>query len=174
MRIVILFLLIALGAVLGGIYGAAYDQVTYSVSSEFFTKFRFPRFHLEESSGRLGAAWVGFLVTWKTGLMIGLVLSLSSLINRDRKLMFRYTLNAFFITLFIAFVTGMIGYSVSPLEGQGVPDPELNITDIASFQTVENMNNFSYAGGVIGMFIGIFYQVYRHKRVKLKQETLSS
>lgn len=163
-------LLIISGGIIGGIYGAIYDQITFSISPEFFTKFRFPLYKIDTASERWGAAIVGFLNASKTGLIIGLILSLCGLITKDYKKMFKYTMQAFFITLLLAFLIGMIGYSVSRLDGQRLPDPDLNIQDVVAFRTVENMNNFSYAGGVIGMFIGIFFQVYRHKKMKLKEE----
>ena len=170
MKILVLFLLIVLAAVAGGMYGALYDQITYSISPEFFTKFRFTAstFNIDPSAGRLGAAKVGFLNTWKTGLVIGGILALTGLINREIKMMIGNTSRAFMLVLTVAFIVGLIGWSVGPLPGQADPDPALNITDREAFKTVINMNNFSYAGGVIGMFLGIFYQLYKHKVYKAK------
>ncbi|MBX9852274.1 MAG: hypothetical protein K2X86_11035 [Cytophagaceae bacterium] len=172
MRILVLFLMIVIAAVAGGIYGAIYDQITYSISSEFFTKFRFITFNIDPSAERLGAARVGFLNTWKTGLVIGGVLALTGLINKEIRMMVNNTAKAFLLVLIVAFVVGLIGWSVGPLPGQADPDAALNITDKDAFKTVVNMNNFSYAGGVIGMFLGIFYQLYKHKLYKAKQAEL--
>ena len=33
-----------LGAVLAGIYGAVHDQISYTISDEYFTKLKFPQF----------------------------------------------------------------------------------------------------------------------------------
>ena len=35
----------ALGGLLAGLYGVVHDQVTYSISQEYFTRFKFLQFH---------------------------------------------------------------------------------------------------------------------------------
>jgi len=173
MRIFTLLLLIFLASLIGGVYGALYDQLTYTISPEFFSKFRFERFNIDpDMNERVGAALVGFRNTWKTGMILGAVLAFAGLINTDHKRMFRYTSRAFFMTLAIAFIAGLIGWPINASTMQADPSAELNIIDKAAFKTVVNMNNFSYAGGVIGMFVGIFYQLYSHKRYKVKAESL--
>lgn len=174
MRILTLLALVFVASFIGGIYGALYDQLTYTISPEFFTKFRFGLFDLDpDMNERVAAAWIGLMNTWKTGAVLGGVLALTSLINADPKRMFRYTMQAFLITLLIAFITGLIGWMVGPNGNQAYEDLALNIIDKEAFQTVENMNNFSYAGGVIGMFVGVFYQLYCHKRYKSQQVMLN-
>ncbi len=37
-----------LGALIGGAYGAVHDQLTYSVSPEYFTAFKFHQFHFAD------------------------------------------------------------------------------------------------------------------------------
>lgn len=174
MRILTLFILIVMAALAGGIYGALYDQLTYTISPEFFTKFRFGRFNLDpDMDERMAAALIGLLNTWKTGLVLGGILALAGLINADHKLMFRYTVQAFLITLLIAFCIGLIGWSIGPLENQSNPDAALGVVDVTAFKTVVNMNNFSYAGGIVGMLVGIFHQLYSHKKNKVKQMVIN-
>lgn len=161
------------GALMAGLYGSLYDQLTYTISPEFFTKYRFMQSQFNDESTmnpRLGAAIIGFLNTWQAGLIIGGILSLAGLITLNYQKMLSFTIHAFIITLAVAFIAGIIGWGVGELPGQEPPDPSLNIVDKVSFNTVENMNNFSYAGGVIGMFIGIFYQVYKHKKFRERQQ----
>lgn len=173
MKFITLLSLVLLAALLGGIYGALYDQLTYTISPEFFTKFRFEMFKITPEINNRGAvAYIGFLNTWKAGAVLGAVLALAGLINADNKRMFRHTMLAFGITLFTAFVTGLLGWLVSGSLNQTGIDPELHILDTISFHKVITMNNFSYAGGVAGMFIGIFYQLYSHKRFKDDQVKL--
>ena len=170
MRIFTLIGLVLFASLIGGVYGAVYDQLTYSISPEFFTKFRFELFNPDPTMNtRLAVAWIGFLNTWKTGAIIGGVLALTGMINLDYKRMFKFSVYAFLIAMVIAFATGLIGWSVSPLANQEDPGVELNILDKVAFKTVVNMNNFSYAGGVIGMFVGVFYQLYGHRRYRIRQ-----
>jgi hypothetical protein len=172
-RILALLGLVLLAAVIGGAYGAIYDQLTYTISPEFFTKFRFGQFEFDpDMNERLAVAWIGFYNTWKIGAILGLVLALAGLINSDSKRMFIYTLRSFLMVILIAFVVGLIGWSIGALSGQTEPDPDLNIIDVEAFKTVVTMNNFSRAGGVIGMFVGVFYQLYSHKKYKLSQTVL--
>ena len=54
------------GALLGGLYGMLHDQISYTISREYFTDFKFHQFryadfHLPE---RLYVGIIGFLATW--------------------------------------------------------------------------------------------------------------
>ncbi len=62
-RIVIVLSLILSAALIGGLYGALYDQFTYSVSSEFFTKMRFTYFGVtDDTFTRWEVAKIGFQI----------------------------------------------------------------------------------------------------------------
>jgi hypothetical protein len=170
MKVIALIGLIIFSSLLGGIYGAIYDQLTYSISPEFFTKFRFELFNVDPAMNtRLTVARIGFLNTWKAGSIIGSVLALTGMINADYKRMIRFSIYAFVIALTIAYITGLIGWAVSPLASQDDPGMELNILNKDAFKTVVNMNNFSYAGGVVGMLVGIFYQLYGHRKYRMRE-----
>src|SRR5260221_12058644 len=65
------------GAVLAGAYGAVHDQVSYSISPEYFTKMKFRQFAWADLGwpNRLFAAEVGFLASWWAGLIAGWLLA---------------------------------------------------------------------------------------------------
>jgi MFS family permease len=169
MKFIVLFILVVLGTLLSGVYGALQDQIAYTVSPEFFTKFRFQIMHIDPTvSGRWGAALVGFQSTWSVGLILGGILSLSGYIHSKPANMFYFTIQSFFIALACAFVFSIIGLAMDGSDNDVTKNSQ--IIDKAHFQAVERMINFSKMGGVIGMFIGIFYQLYRKK----KQENISS
>ena len=50
------------GAILAGVYGALHDEVTYSISSEYFTRLKFSQFHYANCGlpERLFVAEIGF------------------------------------------------------------------------------------------------------------------
>src|ERR1035441_9525373 len=50
-------------AVLAGLYGIAHDQLTYSISPEYFTRLKFPQFHHADFGlpARVFVAEIGFL-----------------------------------------------------------------------------------------------------------------
>jgi hypothetical protein len=112
----ILFSCTILAIFIAGIYGALHDQITFSISPEYFTVFKFEQFGFSDwgnNSPRLTTAIIGFMATWWMGFFIGLLQSLVGLIHKDYKAMFKYVLNSIFITLGITvcfeIVGGMLG-----------------------------------------------------------------
>jgi len=171
-RILILGLIIILTPILAGLYGVIHDQLTYSISHEYYTKFKFQQFGLAEEGAncyfpdRLGAAFVGFLATWWTGIPNRIILGLVGLIHKDWRNMYRITIRSLLLTLIIALVTGLIGLLYGRLF---LIHSDLNwyfpdhLIDRTRFIMVGSMHNFSYLGGLIGLIIGIIYQT-RQKR----------
>ena len=170
-KFLILLLLIGLSPIIGGIYGILNDQLTYTISPEYYTKFKFYQFGLidlvNSTNPRIGASVVGFLATWWVGLPIGIILGLVGLIHKKNKQMFSVILRAIFVTVIVAFAIGLIGlaYGKLYLADTGVnwwlPD---NLIDTKNFIAVGSMHNFSYYfGGPIGVIAGVIYSV-RQKR----------
>jgi len=175
-RYQVLLLTIILTPILAGIYGVLHDEFTYTISNEYFTKFKFYQFELADGgkeailpNPRLAVAVVGFMATWWTGIFIGFGHALTGLIQKDAKTMLRVIIHATLITILTAIIVGLIGlvYGRFYLSNVGVnwwlPD---NLVDKKSFIMVGSMHNFSYLGGVIGLIIGIIYQIIISKKVK--------
>src|ERR1700676_2970104 len=86
------FLLFLPAAVLvAGLFGMIHDQISYSVSDEYFTKFKFIQFHLLDSDvpERIRAAEVGFLASWWMGIPLGLLCGSAGFVQRSPALMRR-------------------------------------------------------------------------------------
>jgi hypothetical protein len=165
-RIVFIILLVILAALIGGIYGALYDQITYTVSNEFFTK-RFEQAGIVDTGLiRWEVAKIGFIKTWSVGFWLGLFLSLGGLLHEDNRKMFYVTLQAFFIALGTAFIFGIIAFFFADTSIDVVV--ENTVTDKKSFNKVLCMNNYSYVGGIIGMFLGLGWQVLKTRFNKKK------
>jgi hypothetical protein len=166
-------LLIVISCLLGGLYGVLHDQLTYSISPEYYTKFKFYQFGFtvegEEkifANPRFYVSIVGFLATWWMGLFIGSFLALVGFIHSEWKLMFSITLKAFLLTMLIAFLTGLIGLAYGHFFLADLPKEEFsnwylpeNLIDFRNFIKVGSMHNFSYMGGVIGLVIGMVYSI---------------
>ncbi|HEX8575109.1 MAG TPA: hypothetical protein VF677_02340 [Flavobacterium sp.] len=63
----VLFLTIMIATLIAAVYGALHDQITYSISSEYFTVFKFDQFGFLDwgnNSPRLTTALIGILATW--------------------------------------------------------------------------------------------------------------
>ncbi len=163
---------------IGGLYGIIHDQITYTISPEYYTKFKFYQFGLIDfeteaifSNPRFEVSIVGFMATWWFGLLIGFILGLVGLIYKDHKQMFQVTIKALLITVIVAFLTGLIGlvYGKFYLYDTGVnwwlPD---NLIDTENFIAVGSMHNFSYLGGLFGLIVGIIYSVKQKKKNTLQ------
>ena len=62
-----------MGALIAGLYGVVHDQITYSMSPEYFTRVKFFQFHYADFGlpPRSFVAEIGFLATWWVGLIAG-------------------------------------------------------------------------------------------------------
>jgi hypothetical protein len=188
-KFIALILILLIAPILGGIYGIFHDQITYSISNEYYTKFKFIQFGLENwglgqnigtdtnpeillENPRFGASIVGTLATWWVGMIIGIILGFVGLIHKTGKKMFKTTLKAFLMTTGIALLTGIIGLGYGKLFlTENRPNWNLpeNLTDYDSFIMVGSMHNFSYLGGLIGLIIGIIYSVKQRKNNATQQ-----
>lgn len=164
--IVLLTILIAI--LLAGIYGALHDQITFTISSEYFTVYKFEQFGFQDwgnNNPRLTTALIGFLATWWVGLYIGIIQGLVGLIHKSPKLMFKYVFNSVLITLGIAIVFGIFGGIIEAVSGEADPSCfPYNIQDCRSFFIVGSIHNYGYLGGEIGAIMGLVYQIYQKKK----------
>jgi hypothetical protein len=70
------------------LYGSIHNQVTYTISTEYFTKFKYDQFgfYPEWFGGhRNTVAIIGFFASWWMGLITGTVLGIIGLIFPDPK-----------------------------------------------------------------------------------------
>ena len=171
----ILILIIILAPIIGGLYGILHDQLTYTISPEYYTKFKFYQFGLMDLGNEaifptpiLQVSVVGFMATWWMGLPIGLILGLVGLVHKDSKIMLQTTIRAIIVTVIIAFATGLIGlvYGKIYLADTGVNWwlPE-NLIDTKNFIEVGSMHNFSYLGGLTGLIAGIIYSIRQKRKI---------
>ena len=166
--------IVILSPIIAGLYGIIHDQITYTISPEYYTKFKFYQFGLMDPGNeaifphpRIEVSLVGFLATWWFGLIIGIVLALTGLILKNGKQMFTTTIKAIGLAIIITAVSGWTGYLYGKfyLTKTGVnwwlPD---NLKDVDNFIAVGSMHNFSYLGGILGMIAGILYIIRNKKR----------
>lgn len=166
--------IIVLSCVIGGVYGIVHDQLTYTISPEYYTKFKFYQFGLMDSRNealfpnpRTMVSLVGFLATWWMGLFIGIILGMLGFIHPESKHMLRVTMKAMGMTMAVALVTGLIGFTYGKLflakTGVDWLLPK-NLIDKENFIAVGSMHNFSYLGGVAGLLAGIIYSIRQRKK----------
>lgn len=79
--------------------------------------------------------------------------------------MFKYVLNAILITLGVTLLFGIFGYVVEKINTETYQNCcfPYAIKDGKSFKIVGSIHNYSYAGGEIGAFLGVVYQIVLRK-----------
>jgi hypothetical protein len=168
----LLTLLIAL--IMASLYGALHDQITYTISHEYYTKFKFIQFGLTDEGlapqmlhQRRAVTLIGVLATWWTGIFIGFGLGAAGARLKEPRDMFRAILQALGLVLLITIVAGVIGglYGRFYLARTGVdwwlPDDLIHKRD---YITVGSIHNFSYLGGLLGLIAGIVFLNRKRKQ----------
>jgi hypothetical protein len=143
--------------ILGGLYGIIHDQVTFSISPEYFTKFKYQQFGLKATGNdRINVAIIGFWATWWFGAFIGLVIGGAALFFKDPREMKAAIIKAIKLVFMIAILFGVAGflYGKFYLVKTGVQwnFPE-ELQDKDSFIITGTIHNASYLGGLVGLFI---------------------
>ncbi len=158
--------------VVAGIYGMLHDQISYTFSNEYFTKFKFKQFKIPwgYESPRLGAAYVGFLATWWMGIYVYALLGLFGFMFKTPKLMAINLAKSFLVVVSVALVTGLVGLSYGYLQvteatiSQNMQWVRPGVTDPVQFVRVGYMHNASYLGGLTGLIAGIAYLIFKKLR----------
>lgn len=161
LRLVRCVILLLLACVFAGVFGVLHNQVSYSVSPEYFTKFKFQQFgvspHLHD---RVGAALVGWQASWWMGVVIGMFVIPTSLLIRNGRLSFWVVLRSYFAIFATTVAIGLTALLVSFVLIQPNADNELvyrsaTIRDEAAFRRAGTMHNFSYLGALLGILTGL-------------------
>jgi len=163
----IFFLLFIVFCLLAAVYGIIHDQITYSISEEYYSKFKFIQFNIPDNlHNRLGDGLVGVYATWWMGIVIGLFLIPVGLIIPGWKNYFWGMIRTIGIVTITALIIGLgalligyIGYDPEQLYFN-IPS---NILEIKRFYLCGHMHNFSYVGGLIGIAAGIVWIIIERK-----------
>ena len=164
-KIGLLILIIIISIIFASIYGFLHNQVSYSISTEYFTKFKFEQFGFVEyglDTPRLTAGLIGIWAIWWFGLLIGFINGIVGLFQPTGKIMWKSAFGATIRTLLIAIGIGILGMAVGYITltkyqiEWNIPS---DVLDRRGFMCAGTMHNFSYLGGLIGLLYGIKYQL---------------
>lgn len=104
----ILIIIILLTPIIAGLYGVIHDQISFTISNEYYTKFKFDQFGVGPAVPyRLGVSYVGWMATWWMGVPLGVILGLIGFIHMDWKLMFNAYYKSLPWIIGIALLTGL-------------------------------------------------------------------
>lgn len=150
------------------LFGALHNQVSYTVSPDYFHAFKFYQFDVAEPlRNRLGASLVGVGASWWMGVPLGLILGLPTLLQPTRPAFLRATFLSIVTMLAVTIATGAMGLALAGglVEAparleiyEGVP-----VQDPAAFWRAGSLHNFSYLGAAVGLVPALCVQglVYR-------------
>jgi len=156
---------IFLSIIIAGFYGILHDQITATISPEYYTKFKFQQFRVNENLPyRQGVAYVGFYATWWMGATIGILLAIVALIFPDYKSMKAAIIKALTLVFITTALSGLIGY----VYGKTILNPNTvnwwlpdNVLDKSSFIIVGAIHNAGYIGGLLGLVLGMVLMLWK-------------
>lgn len=150
-----------LGALAAGSYGVLHDQVTYTLSPEYFTHFKFLQFSDADFGlpDRAFVGLIGFLATWWVGAIAGWILGRVSLKADGFHLPFSHIVRSFAFLLVATFCGGLAGAIFNELTFQRFfPLWEVfrsthGVEDLKAFARVGQIHNFGYLGAIVGLMV---------------------
>jgi hypothetical protein len=156
-----------LGALIAGSYGVIHDQITYTISSEYFTKIKFKQFQYANFGlgNRAFVATIGFLATWWVGFFAGWLFARLYSAKQDLINARKSVIKAFTIVFASGFLNAFIvGLGCHLLINQNNIDQSwaytlkyYDIKNSADFMRVVYIHYASYAGGLMGIILSLVF-----------------
>lgn len=152
------------GSVLAGAYGVIHDEITYSISREYFTKLKFDQFAYADFGfgDRIFVATIGFLATWWVGFIPAWFLARRLLPDQPRSHAYRQLGWGFGCVFAVCLSFELLGFLYGIWRG---PDADysnwtwtaeqLEINDLWAFVRVAYIHNAGYAGALIGLIAAL-------------------
>jgi hypothetical protein len=160
----------AIGALVAGLYGIVHDEVTYSISPEYFTRMKFRQFHYADFGWpeRVFVAEIGFLASWRVGFFAGWVLARVMAGNVEPKRMLPLAARGFGFVIAFA-IAGFASALVPKIDvsrsGLAAFADSLGVSDLPAFVRVAYIHNATYLGGLLGTIVAAM--VLRRKVCRL-------
>lgn len=155
-----------------GLFGVVHNQVSYTVSPEYFSHFKFVQFQLSESlQNRLGASFVGWAASWWMGLLIGCVLIPLGAILLHREVFLQIMVQTIALVVAVTALVSLAGLLIAILTINGNRLPPYwyppNLQDQVAFARAGTMHNASYLGGLLGMVAGAAFIFLRRRKSRI-------
>jgi MFS family permease len=179
-KLALLPLLFLIACLFAGIYGAVHNQISYTVSPEYFTQFKFHQFRISESiPDRIGAAIVGWNAAWWMGIVIGMILIPFGLLIRGSANYFWAMIRVFGVVAVTTLIVGLtalaIAFVVVDTEVAGEISRYGNeMTDDVAFARAGTMHNFSYLGGLVGIITGGVAVFWQRRRLNTSSSNVNT
>jgi hypothetical protein len=170
-KLTLLPVLLGFGCLVSGGYGALHNQISYTVSPDYFHGFKFRQFAIPETQqNRLGASIVGWHASWWMGLIIGVPVLLAGLVMPDWMTYMSRCLVAYGIVAATALMVGLLAlawasYAITPTNLPVDPAYKPGHAARVAFNRAGTMHNFSYIGGFLGILTGTIYLLAERVRL---------
>jgi hypothetical protein len=150
-------------ALFAGVYGAIHDQISYTISEEYFSKVKFRQFAFADFGlpPRVFAAEIGFLGSWWVGLIGGWVLARKGLADLSERTRWYNLGRALAIVAVVAMLVGTLGALLGAVQAQRDArswsswESGLGLEDLAGFIIVAYLHWGSYLGGLLGVLVAL-------------------
>jgi hypothetical protein len=160
--------LVIAACVFAGLYGALHNQLSYTVSPDYFHAFEFPQFRVAEP-GRLGTSLVGWRASWWMGILISTPLVLVGLVIPGWRAYCAHVMRSFVVVAGTALLTGLgaLLYASLAISDSDIPafSYPAGVVDKVAFARAGIMHNFSYLGGGLGVLTGSAYLAVARARL---------
>ncbi|MEI6520303.1 MAG: hypothetical protein WCO98_09755 [bacterium] len=167
--IIIAYLVLTIAA--AGLFGAIHDQISYTVSPEYYTQFKFYQFNLHNEAipERIRAAQVGFLASWWMGIPLGLLTCLAGFIHKTPALMRRALLWSLPVIIAFVLAVSLCGLVYGFIKTAHLDMRDFNnwiiphgVINIRNFLCVGTMHEAAYFGGALSITAAwTFHFIYR-------------
>lgn len=172
----VFFKFVVRSLLVAGLFGAVHDQISYTVSSEYFTKLKFVQFTLTDPfiPERIRVSMVGVLASWWMGIPLGILTGLAGYRHPTPAQMHRA------LTLSLGLIVGLT--SVAALTGLAygfvVTSSHLNPADYVTwyiprglqeprnYLCAGHMHNAAYIGGALSIPAAWAFHIFYKRRMK--------
>lgn len=166
-----IFTISTIGAFIAGLYGIAHDQITFSISEEYFTKLKFKQFSYADFGlpDRVFAGLIGFLATWWVGFFSAWFISRILIARNWTKGLYRKCLLAFCWILTFALLGSLAGFIMGKFHDGNYNNwillcRNLGVLDVPSFVKVAYIHNAGYIGAGLG-FVLVIARIFKCKLI---------
>lgn len=145
-----------------GLFGALHDQITFTISPEYFTRMKFDQFSHTDLGFpiRIRVAMIGFLATWWVGLIAGWFLARVAVARHDRESAGSWVLRSVCWIIAAAVLAGILGYFLGPelfpkLQEWNESLQAMGVTDHATFEQVAGIHSGAYGGALVSWLVAL-------------------
>lgn len=170
-KLLVYVLFVVIAVCVAGLYGILHNQISYTVSPEYFTKFKFRQFGYVDTQlpERVRASMVGFDASWWMGIPIGLLIGIAGFIHRGYRKMLKVSLLSMGVAVAFTLLFGLCGLLYGYVQTRTIILAEysewfvpIDVVNLRRFLCAGYMHNAAYLGGVMSILVAwVFHIVIR-------------